>query len=112
MAEKRKHRRLLVKLNILCWKVGFQGDEILKGTTLNVSTGGVFFQTTRSNLNKGDLLNVKLDVPPQSGLLEFGGTMSSLGRVLRTNQIGDSAVNTNEQYGVAVEFCQSPIFSP
>jgi hypothetical protein len=110
MAEKRKHRRLLIKLNILCWKVGIQGEEILKGTTLNVSTGGVFFQTTTSNLNKGDLLNVKLDVPPKSGLLEFGGTMSSFGRVLRTKHIGDSTVNKGEKYGVAVEFCQSPKF--
>ena len=87
------------------------GEEFSKGSTLNVSTGGLYFQTASSNLRKGDLLNVELDVPPTSGLLELGGTMSSFGRVLRIGQIEDSATNIREGYGGAVEFCQSPKFS-
>jgi hypothetical protein len=111
MAERRKHRRLSIQLDILCRKVGGPGEEFSKGSTLNVSTGGLYFQTASSNLRKGDLLNVELDVPPTSGLLELGGTMSSLGRVLRIGEIEDPMRGIREEYGVAVEFCQSPKFS-
>ncbi len=112
MAERRKHRRLSIKLNILCWKVGIPGEDFLKGSTLNVSTGGLLFQTTSSDLKKGDLLNIKVDVPPTSGLLELGGTISSFGRVLRSGEIGDTGLDVSEEYGVALEFCKSPKFSP
>jgi hypothetical protein len=111
MPERRKHRRLPIKLSILCRKVGVPGEEFLKGSTLNVSTGGLFFQTDNRDLRKGDLLNVELDVPPTSGLLELGGTISSFGRVLRIGEMGDWQEDVLEEYGVAMEFCQSPKFS-
>ena len=111
MAEKRKHRRLAIRLGILCRKVGVPGEEFLKGSTLNVSTGGLFFHTTSGNIKSGDLLNVELDVPPTSGLLELGGTISSYGRVLRIGEIENSGSNLRDGYGVAVEFCKSPKFS-
>jgi hypothetical protein len=88
------------------------GEEFLNGSTLNVSTGGLFFQTASSNLRKGDLLNVELDLPPTSGLLELGGTITSFGRVLRIGEIEDSGTHMQAEYGVALEFCQSPRFSP
>jgi hypothetical protein len=89
-----------------------RGEDFLNGSTLNVSTGGLFFQTASSNLSKGDLLNVELDLPPTSGLLELGGTISSFGRVLRICKTENSSTHTKGKYGVAVEFCQSPKFSP
>jgi len=74
------------------------------GYTLNVSTGGLYFETEAGIFEQGNLLKVELDIPPTSGLLEFGGKIAGFARVLRT----DSA---SGKYGVALQFCRPPKLS-
>jgi len=108
--ERRKFNRLPVTLNLLCREVGSTAEELHKARTVNVSPGGLFFETTTDTFKPGSLLKVELSIPPTVGLLEFGGRISGFARVLRTcNLCGartDADLHPN-RYGVALEFCQS-----
>jgi len=100
-SEKRRHKRLGIKYNLSCRKVGSTGNISYGGRTLNVSTGGLYFETINDKFEQGDLLHVELSIPPTSGLLEFGGKIAGFAKVLRT----DSA---SGRHGVALQFCRPP----
>ncbi len=113
-AERRKYKRLPVKLHLSCRKVGSTPEEFHTGCTVNVSPGGMFFETAAGsfkpgNLLPGNLLRVELSIQPTVGLLEVGGRISGFAKVLRTFNVDDSLLSA--KYGVAVEFCQSPKLS-
>jgi hypothetical protein len=99
--EKRKFRRLPTTFGLSCRKVGSTEERLYEGCTINVSPGGLYFQTADDAFKPGDLLKLELSIPPTAGLLEFGGKISGFGRVLRT-------CCQFEVYGVALEFCRSP----
>jgi len=112
--ERRKYKRLSTKLDLSCRKVGSIQEEFHTGRTVNVSPGGLYFETVATtfkpgNLLPGNLLRVELSIPPTMGLLEVGGRISGFARVLRTCNIDDSLLSA--KYGVALEFCQSPKLS-
>ena len=100
-SEKRRHKRLWTKYDISCRKVGSTANISYDGRTLNISTGGLYFETATDTFEQGNLLKVELSIPPTSGLLEFGGKIAGFAKVLRT----DSA---SGGYGVALQFCRPP----
>ena len=109
--EKRKYKRLPIKLDLLCRTVDSGGKGSHTGITMNVSPGGLFFQTIadiskQANLSRGSLINVEMSIPPTEGLLEFGGKLAGFAKVLRISNLGNPLSATS--YGVAVEFCQPP----
>lgn len=109
--ERRKYKRLGAKFDISCREVGSAAERAYIGCTVNVSPGGLYFETESATFKQGSLLEVELSIPPRRGLLEFGGRISGFARVLRTDNIYDSARGTNlssEIFGVAVQFCRSP----
>lgn len=99
--EQRRHKRLGAEYNLSCRKVGAMPNVSYSGHTLNVSTGGLYFETEADIFEQGNLLKVELDIPPTSGLLEFGGKIAGFAKVLRT----DSA---SGRHGVALQFCRPP----
>jgi len=99
--EKREHKRLGANYNLSCRKVGSNSNIFYYGHTVNISTGGLYFETMSSTFEQGDLLQVELSIPPTSGLLEFGGKIAGFAKVLRT----DSA---SGKQGVALQFCRTP----
>ena len=106
--EKRKFRRLPVSLDLSCRKAGSLGGKSYQASTVNVSSGGLFFVTTSASFESGNLIRVDLSIPPTEGLLELGGRISGFARVLRTSQLSQAQKNQREdlpRYGVAVEFC-------
>jgi hypothetical protein len=112
--ERRKHRRLPIKIPLSCSKVGSTARKPRKGLTVNVSPGGLYFQTLTATFRGGSLVRVELSIPPTAGVLESGGTISSFARVLRTHRIQDSHKSTgssSSKYGVALEFCRPPKLS-
>ena len=107
-SEKRKYKRLAVNLDLSCRKVGPPAENFYTGRTVNVSPGGLYFETAADVFKPSNLLKVELSIPPTAGLLELGGRISGLGKVLRTH---DSHTDTNlppGRYGVALEFYRSP----
>jgi len=110
-AEKRKYKRLGARFNISCREVGSAAERAHTGCTVNVSPGGLYFETESATFKPGSLVELKLSIPPRRGLLEFGGRISGFARVLRADNIFESAGGTNissEIFGVAVQFCRSP----
>jgi hypothetical protein len=95
-----------------CQKVGAAKEKLYTGSTENVSSGGLYFETTAGSFQSGNLLKVELAIPPTTGLLEFGGRISGFARVLRICSISDSDKKGGNLhtagYGVAVEFCRPP----
>ena len=99
--EKRRHRRLGAQYNISCRKVGSTAHTTYDGYTVNVSPGGLYFETATAIFEQGNLLKVELSIPPTSGLLEFGGKIAGFAKVLTT----DLASDRNR---VALQFCRPP----
>jgi len=109
--ERRKYKRLGAKFDIFCSEVGSTTEQSHTGCTVNVCPGGLYFESESAKFKPGSLLEVELSIPPKRGLLEFGGKISAFARVLRTDNIFESAGGTNLSsgiFGVAVQFCRSP----
>jgi len=109
--ERRKYKRLGARFNISCREVGSPTERAHTGRTANVGPGGLYFETQNATFKPGSLLEVELSIPPRRGLLEFGGRIAGFARVLRADNIFESAGGTDltfGKYGVALQFCQSP----
>jgi hypothetical protein len=107
--EKRKYKRLPIKLDLSCRKIDSTAKQFHTGCTVNVSPGGSYFETAADMFKPGSLLKVELSIPPTTGLLESGGSISGIGKVLRTHTVSSSRTKTEPNFvrsGVALEFCQ------
>jgi len=113
-SEKRKYQRLPIRLDLSCRKVGSAAERWHIGRTMNVSPGGLYFQTDSGAFEPGSLVNVELSIPPTTGILEYGGRISGFARVLRADDIGPAEDRpaplrkgglSSARYGVAAEFC-------
>jgi len=107
--ERRKYKRLGAKFDISCREVGSTTERAHTGCTVNVGTGGLYFEAKDVSFKPGSLLEVKLSIPPKRGLLEFGGRISGFARVLRADSISaEGTALTFGKYGVALHFCRPP----
>ena len=106
--ERRKYKRLGAKFDISCREVGSEAERAHTGSTVNVGTGGLYFETKEISFKPGSLLEVELSIPPKRGLLEFGGRISGFARVLRTDSVSaEGTALVSGKYGVALQFCRS-----
>jgi hypothetical protein len=109
--ERRKDRRVGVSLDVSFYKVGSTASEPYDGHAVNVSPGGLYFETMTRTIEQGDMLRVELSIPPTPGLLEFGGKIAAFAKVLRAGHIGGRVTGsgaTCNKYGVALQFCDRP----
>lgn len=88
--ERRKHRRLEISLPIEYASLINGSRESRRATTINVSTGGVYFETGQPNVEPGNLLSLHLVIPPGEGHFPYQGRVSSLGEVVRVDPVEDS----------------------
>jgi len=108
-SEKRKYKRLPIKLDLSYRKVDSTTKKSHAGCTVNVSPGGLYFETSADVFKPGSLLKVELSIPPTTGLLETGGSVSGLGKVLRTESICGTHKDVGQpsvRSGIALEFCR------
>jgi len=109
--ERRKYTRLPIKLALSYRKAGATAGRSHRGCTLNASPGGLCFHTTAGILKSSNLLQLELSIPPTAGILEFGGRISGLAKVLRTENmqaLGSKSGATSSGQRVAVQFCHRP----
>ncbi len=76
--EKRAHRRLYIRLPLEYRKRDTGRSNAFRTMTINVSTGGVYFETTDEGIQVGDILDFALGIPP-------GDSRFPLPRVLSTS---------------------------
>ena len=108
--EKRRFKRLAAKFDLSCFKVDATQETLYTGRTVNVSPGGLYFETAADSFSTGNLLRIELSIPPKAGQLDYGGRISAFAKVLRTETI-DSTNGVHpsyNKYGIALEFCRSP----
>jgi len=112
-SERRRFKRMGEECGITCIEVNSKAKQYI-GRTMNVSLGGLYFQTDADtfkpdSLSKGSLFKVELSIPPTKGLIEFGGKISGFAKLLRTSNLHETMPAA--KYGVALEFCQTPKLS-
>lgn len=110
MQERRRHRRIPLRLSVTCRKAGGPDEKKYAGSTINVSPGGMLIEMREIEIAAGQVLTVEMIVPPTEGLLEFGGSFSIYARVLRRGQAANPVSRSESVYSLAVEFCQPPRF--
>ena len=112
--ERRKHRRLALKLEVICRKVEGPVSKTLVGQTANVSTGGLLIESHSGELNEGDLLSVEFSVPDADEIFQkYDDKFSGFAKVLRISAhsgVAGDNVSPRSKYGVAIQFCQPPKF--
>ena len=104
--ERRKYQRIEKKLDITFKRVDNSYAKSYLAYTVNVCPGGVYFETEQGDFAPGNIIDLKLSIPPTKGLLEFGGKISGYAKVLRTTHIGGKI--PSRKHGIAVEFCDPP----
>lgn len=108
--EKRRFKRLAAKFDLSCFKVDATQETLYAGRTVNVSPGGLYFETSADSFTTGNLLRIELSIPPKEGQLDYGGRISAFAKVLRTETIDRTNIvhPSYNKYGIALEFCRSP----
>ena len=108
--NRRLHKRLQLKISVLCQTVGICGGNAFTGNTVDVSPGGILVEFNSRGLSDGQLLSIEMSVPPTEGLLEYGGRFSSYARVIRLEdaKAGVAPDSSSMVQTAALEFCQSP----
>ncbi|MHC4478503.1 MAG: PilZ domain-containing protein, partial [Planctomycetota bacterium] len=109
--DKRRHKRSQLNLDLSCRRIDADPQEAHVGRTLNVSTGGLYFETSAPALKPGNLIRIDLAIPPSPGLLQFGGKLRSLAKVLRTETLARQGDLRTVKHRIAVQFCRGPKLS-
>ncbi len=103
--ERREHRRLEIRLP-LEYRPAAEGACAYRTVTLNVSTGGLYFETDSQDIGPGTLLELELTVPPGDGHFPYVSRVSSVAEVLRARPLARevSARPGGQRLGVAARF--------
>jgi hypothetical protein len=106
--EKRSHRRLYIRLPLEYRKRDAGRSSGFRTMTINVSTGGVYFETTDEGIRVGDILDFELGIPPGDSRFPLPGRIANKGKVVRTIAIQDQDVEIGvpsySRFGVAAQF--------
>ena len=107
--ERRKHRRLLVRMGILCRKVGTMHDYAFSGSSVNISPDGLLVESSQNDFtDAGDLFNVELDVPAADRADQIGGKVSAYAKVVRIIEPPPDRKAIRKL--IAFQFCSRPQF--
>ncbi len=105
-SDRRSSRRLSLRFDMSYRRQGSDPARSSRGTLENVSMGGICFHTTDDTLRAGTVIEIVLHVPPCHGVLEKGGCISGLARVLwasRSHTASDCAASV-----VGAQFYERP----
>lgn len=90
-------------------RAGLGRCNVSRTTTQNVSTGGVYFETTVEDIERGEVLALEFGVPEGDPRFPTQGKISTSGCVVRMTRIeetGGGGKPAFTRYGVAAEFQQ------
>lgn len=82
--EKRAHRRLEISLPLAYRRTDSPRASSSHTYTINVSTGGLYFETTDEELRMGDKLVLELNVPEGDERFPPHSRIKTTGRVVRS----------------------------
>ena len=106
--ERRTHRRLDIQMLIEYKALGVGRRNVERSVTMNVSTGGVYFETTNDDIKVGDLLAMELGVTSDDNRFPKNSKISTIGKVVRSavleTEADDQASPAYSRYGIAARF--------
>ena len=105
--DKRLHRRLDMKLPLEYRYAELSEGLALQSLTSNISTGGLYFETTDEGLQPGDVLAFKLGIPADDARFPQHTTISTEGTVVRSARVEAHGYDKQEavtRFGIAAEF--------
>jgi hypothetical protein len=107
--DRRKHRRLPVKVGAFCRKVSSLHDYAFIANTVNICPDGLLVESGQNfAADAGDLFNIELDMPDANGMDRVGGKVSAYARVVRIAQLQPQQNAGKNQ--IAFQFCTQPQF--
>jgi len=115
--DRRKHRRLPVRVTALCRKVGSVRGHTFSGNTVDICPEGLLLETrpefiegSRQDFttDTGDLFNIELDIPDADSTSRFNGKVSAYARVVRIASSQPEQKSGKKQ--IAFQFCTRPQF--
>ena len=105
--ERRAHRRLDIRLPLKFNKEGIGRSNIFRNMTINVSTGGTYFETTAEDIEVGDRIALEVEIPSGDARFPLQGKVVTVGEVVRRSVI-EAQPNKDglkfSRYGVAARF--------
>jgi hypothetical protein len=105
--ERRRHKRLPVRMGILCKKVDSLHTQAFNGSTVDICPDGVLAENSQNTATDvGELFTIELDIPDIGGTEQFNSKVSAYARVIR---IVDSERESGKKQ-VAFQFCTRPQF--
>ncbi|MGA2915241.1 MAG: PilZ domain-containing protein [Sedimentisphaerales bacterium] len=116
-SDRRKHKRLPVKVGAFCRKVGSLSDRTLKGNTVDICPDGLLVEACPVlaegsgqdfATDTGDLFTIELDVPDADTANRFGGKVSAYARVIRI--VDSLPQQKTAKKHIAFQFCSRPQF--
>jgi hypothetical protein len=107
--ERRKYKRLLVRVGIFCRKIGSLQTCVFSGNSLNISPGGLLVESGQDAIaNDGELFNIEMDMPDADSTDQIGGKVSAYARAVRI--IEPQPENKSGKKQIAFQFCVRPQF--
>ena len=107
LTERRQHRRLNIRLPLECRTMGEEPQVVYRTVTLNVSTGGLYFELDTERIREGMLLELSLTVPPGDGHFPYHGSVHCVGEVVRVQKVSrteGSTESARDRFGIAAKF--------
>lgn len=105
--ERRKHRRLDIRLPLQYCGGADSGVDVCRTVTRNISTGGLYFETDDPELRPGTVIEMELTIPPGEGHSPYQGRITSVAEVIRVDDLGPTSSAATRRIGVATHFCNS-----
>jgi len=107
--DRRQHRRLDICLPLECHRPDRDDPLVLRSTTRNISTGGLYFEAEVSDglppPEPESLLSVELTIPPGEGHFPYEGHVRSVAEVLRCEPLGSPGGEQGpSRMGIAARF--------
>jgi hypothetical protein len=105
--EMRRHKRLPVRMRILCKKVGSLHDQAFNGSTVDICPDGLLAESSQNAVTDvGELFTLELDISDTDSTDRFSSKVSAYARVIRT--VDDEQKTGKKQ--IAFQFCTRPQF--
>lgn len=103
-AERRKHRRLDVRLPVECRRDNGDHPLVVRTLTENVSAGGLYLELDSQDFAPGEQLGATMTIPPAEGVSPYAGRIACQAEVIRVDHPAPSPKTKSRRYGVAVRF--------
>ena len=109
VVEKRRHRRLPVRMGVLGQKIGSLPKHIFSRNTVNICPDGLLVESGHDAvMNAGDLFNIELNVIDMDDASQIDSKVSAYARVVRVMEIQPEQKIYKRQ--IAFQFCTRPQF--